>query len=481
MPVSCTANNREDATGRTVRLGAVATLLLFAGLLLRIYFLRQHGFLAGDSYLYQDIALNWLHEHVYGLSTDGAPRPTLIRLPGYPAILAACDWLFGRWQQADEGTLPSFRAVLYLQVAADLLTCLLAAAIVRRMLGARAALLTLALGCLCPFTANYTAVPLTETFTLTFLSLAFFAVQRWLCQPSAKWLAVLAAALACGVLLRPDQGLLLVAILPLLAMPQQESLAGRLRAPVLCVVLAALPFVPWTLRNYRTFHVFQPLSSRLAIDPGESAPQGFQAWYRTWAVDFSSTEDAYWKYPEETVELGDLPARAFASAAQRDQVAALLQQTATLHRLNGDVEQRFAALARERTAARPVRTRLLLPLARLTNMLLHPRVEMLPVAERWWQYRQHPRQTLFAWGYGMWGFAYMAMGAVGVYRLLRLRGLPRHSHALLASMLAFIGLRCLLLLTLDNAEQRYTLEFFPLLFVFAGGLWAARERAHDRG
>ena len=39
-------------------------------------------------------------------------------------------------------------------------------------------------------------------------------------------------------------------------------------------------------------------------------------------------------------------------------------------------------------------------------------------------------------------------------------------------MLAYIALRCLLLLTLDNPEQRYTLEFFPMLCIFASGLIA---------
>jgi hypothetical protein len=34
-------------------------------------------------------------------------------------------------------------------------------------------------------------------------------------------------------------------------------------------------------------------------------------------------------------------------------------------------------------------------------------------------------------------------------------------------------MRCALLLTLDNPEQRYTLEFFPLYFVCAGMLFSA--------
>ncbi len=38
--------------------------------------------------------------------------------------------------------------------------------------------------------------------------------------------------------------------------------------------------------------------------------------------------------------------------------------------------------------------------------------------------------------------------------------------ALALAMLASILLRCALLLTLDNSDPRYTLEFFPVLFFF---------------
>lgn len=449
-----------------------ATALLLAGLLLRLFFLRRHAFLAGDSYLYQDIAQNWLHEHVYGLSTDAAPRPTLIRLPGYPAILAALAWAFDRFLNADPGSLRSFLPVLWPQVFVDLLTCVIASYLARRLFGRRAAVASLALACLCPFTANYTAVPLTETFTLFFLMLTFVALRSWLDQPRSGTLIWLALAVSCGILLRPDQGLLVLIVLPVLFFRSGvTTMREHLVPTALCAILVALPFLPWTVRNYRTFHVVQPLAPRLANDPGEVPPRGFQAWYRTWAVDFSSTEDAYWKYPEEPVLMADLPERAFDSPAERAEVTALLQQTADTHQLSAAVEQQFALLAQQRTRAHWLRTYLLLPLARLANMLLHPRTEMLPVAERWWQYHLHPRQTIFAWAYGAWSFGYFALGAAGFMRLFRTATWQRTTRTVLLSMLAYIGLRCLLLMTLDNAEQRYTLEFFPLLFVFASALW----------
>jgi hypothetical protein len=38
------------------------------------------------------------------------------------------------------------------------------------------------------------------------------------------------------------------------------------------------------------------------------------------------------------------------------------------------------------------------------------------------------------------------------------------------AMGATIVLRCLLLLTIDNSEPRYTLEFYPVLVVMASGV-----------
>lgn len=327
------------------------------------------------------------------------------------------------------------------------------------------------MACLCPFTANYTAVPLTETFTLFFLALAFSSLQRWLHSRTTLWIVVLAIALASSILLRPDQGLLAAAILPALFLRSSaRPLRARVTPLLLCLALTALPFVPWTVRNYRTFHVFQPLSPKLANDPGEVPPVGFQRWFRTWGIDFSATQDAYWKYPEETVLIEDLPERAFDSPAQRIQTANLLDTAAATHKLNPAVEAGFATLAQHRIATHPFAYYITLPVARLVNMLLHPRTEMLPIAERWWQYRAHPKQTIFAWIYATLNLACFAAAIAG-WRKTR-----RASGVLALSMLAYIVLRCALLLTIDNPEQRYTLEFFPVLIVFASSLFSRSER-----
>jgi hypothetical protein len=44
-------------------------------------------------------------------------------------------------------------------------------------------------------------------------------------------------------------------------------------------------------------------------------------------------------------------------------------------------------------------------------------------------------------------------------------------------MMGFVLLRCAVLLTLDNSEPRYTLEFFPVFFVWAALVAARRDEA----
>src|SRR5271154_113159 len=136
--------------------------------------------------------------------------------------------------------------------------------------------------------------------------------------------------MAYSVLLRPEQGLLAASVIPaMLWMSWRRDETRRLRLKaILPVVLAALcvvlPLAPWALRNWRTFHVVQPLAPRYATDPGEFVPLGFQRWYRTWAIDFASTEEVYWNYDSASVEIGDLPVRAFDSGEQYARTEAIL-------------------------------------------------------------------------------------------------------------------------------------------------------------
>ena len=83
--------------------------------------------------------------------------------------------------------------------------------------------------------------------------------------------------------------------------------AGRLQQRFTALVALA-PLAPWTLRNWRTFHVFQPLSSVYQNDPGERPSVGFYRWALTWSDEYASTIDSLCCIGEREIEVGLLPA-----------------------------------------------------------------------------------------------------------------------------------------------------------------------------
>jgi hypothetical protein len=444
----------------------IATALAL-GLALRLMFVVHTPRIAGDTLIYGDIAKNWMQHGVYGFSqTASGPVPTLIRLPGYPMFLALCFAVFG----ADH-----YRAVMVVQCLIDLATCLLVADLARRLFGRRAGMVVLWLAALCPFTANYVAAPLTETLSLLCIAVAFWGMERWRSAGLGwnRWLWVIAAALAYAVLLRPEQGLLAAAVIPAMLWMELRARKDGLSAAVPVLVAAVcvvLPLVPWTVRNWRTFHVFEPLAPRYANDPGEEVPRGFQRWYKSWGIDFASTEDVYWNWDSAPIDIADIPTRAFDTEEQYSRTAALLTKYNPQTTATPELDSGFEALAQERIADDPLRYYVALPVARLMNMLLRPRTEMMEIDLEWWRWK-HPGKTLFAAAYGLLNLVYLALGASGLWRWRR----EGWEAPLAWSMIAFVVLRCGMLLTLDNSEPRYTLEFFPLLQVWAGALFAGRD------
>ena len=129
-------------------------------------------------------------------------RPTLIRLPGYPLFLALCFKLFG---------MEHYHAVMFLQTVIDLASCILIAAFTRRIWNRRAGWWALWLAVLCPFTANYAAVPLTETLEIFWISVALYGLARFLQtteeDPQWRWALLQALAWSYAALLRPDGAL----------------------------------------------------------------------------------------------------------------------------------------------------------------------------------------------------------------------------------------------------------------------------------
>jgi 4-amino-4-deoxy-L-arabinose transferase-like glycosyltransferase len=469
---------RKDA-----RFFAAALLL---GLAIRLAFVLHFPGVVDDSRLYADIAMNWLQHGVYAITNSGQVMPTLSRLPGYPAFLAAIFTIFG-WG--------NFRAVLLIQVVFDLGTCLIVADIARRMFSARAAKAALMLTALCPFLANYAAAALTETLEIFFTVLALdFAVSGLTprrgelgSRPLAPW-AACGLSIGASILLRPDGAILLAAVagyllslLVRLVLRREQhdpgssgssSTAAIVYSGVVLMFCALVPLIPWTLRNFRTFHRFEPLAPRYANDSDEPLMPGFNRWTKTWIADYVSVEEIYWNVPGDPIDLKDLPRRAFDSQLQRQGTAQIFADYNRDHDVTPELDARFAALASARIEAHPIRYYVWLPALRIADMWLRPRTELLPSDPRWWEFNDERRWLAASIVLGMVNLIYVVAAAFG---LLRAWKFPP-----IGLFFCFIVLRSLFLGTLENPEPRYTLECYPVVILLAAALFIGKSHRNHR-
>jgi hypothetical protein len=347
-------------------------LALSGGLGMRLAMMKALPQVNGDTLLYGNMARNLLMHGQFAITDgSGVVHPTLIRLPGYPLLLAACFRLFG---------VGNYNAVSYLQIGLELWGCLLLAAFVRRTAGETAAHWTLWLAALCPFTAAYSVAPLTETPTLFCIALALWALATFHARPGWSPALAFTFAITFAALLRPDGALVGVALAPALVwglwrgvrpvgnegsgnegrveelpagakahveaaavsarlkscpvtkpaqlapeadrpiaargtstglrrtIVDRPTVAGLARMGLVCFLLAVLPFAIWTARNWRVFHVFSRWPRATPPIPASHQP-------RLAALDEDLVpglrfhlRQVYWNVPGSPLDLSKLPA-----------------------------------------------------------------------------------------------------------------------------------------------------------------------------
>jgi 4-amino-4-deoxy-L-arabinose transferase-like glycosyltransferase len=459
-----------------------------AALALRLIFFLDFPAVTDDSRIYADLASNWMQHGVYGQMRGGQTEkqivPTDTRLPGYPAFLAGIFWLLGAG---------NFKAVMLTQILVDLATCLIVADLTRRMVSERAARIAFVLAALCPFLANYASAVLTETLEIFFTALALDCAAAALnrmyvacaearaearAQPGALdqtcrslWAATGASIAAC-ILLRPDGGILLAAIASYLAIlawrhpTSRTNMADTLVAGIIVVVIALAPLAPWTVRNFRTLHHFQPLAPRYANETNELVSRGFNRWVKTWIADYASVEEIYWNVPGDKIDPEKLPSRAI-DDPQRDETLAVIADYNLSQDMTPELDARFGKVAADRIRAHPVRYYVVLPLLRVADMWLRPRTEILPPDVRWWEFHDDTKQSVLAVGFGLLNLIYVAAALLA----LILGQARRPSGIRWAGLLiCFLLLRSAFLGTLENPEPRYTLECYPAIIVLGSSL-----------
>lgn len=452
------------------------------GLALRLFCVLQWPANTPDGQLYTELAHSLLTTGRYLRELHGVLVPSTARLPGYPAFLALVFRLCG------DGNLLAVRLA---QVGVDLATAWAVAwltfLILEEMTGvdqrAKAVRAAFALTAACPFLAMYTAAVLTETTAIFCTVLALGCglmgqrTQHW------RWWVGCGVALAAAIQLRPDSGLPLLLFGARLALDLIRVMKARactqagqrLRNLVVLGAVALAPVALWTVRNAIVLHVFRPLVTTEATEVGEPEYRGFEQWSRTWLASYRGVEDFLANAPGDPLDASTLPAWAFDSARQRQQTLALINEYNRTDQFTPSLDARFAALARERRQAHPLRSLLRLPLARAASLWFSPRLEFMPMDDHWWPprvwWQNDPHDFSFTtlWmglnllviGLGVWG---LAVGRPGEWRFWLLFLLAR------TAMLAFLG----------TCEPRYTLETYPLLLVWGACALAGVRRSAPR-
>ncbi len=470
---------------------------LTAGLCLRLFFVLQIPGSSGDTVLYEQIAANWLRHHSYAMDVGGGVSPVDLRMPGYPAYLAIVYWLTG---ETGEGA--HFGAMLG-QIGVDLAGCVgiaaLAAILVflagRKASAGRVFLTGLWLAAVCPFTANYTAVLLTESFAIywTALALVFMTGLVFLTREQLSvaepwpWLRILdirgwailfGLTVGMGTLFRPEAPLLLIAAwmgcaLQLLPKGKIKCMA---RIAVYSGVACLVPLAPWAVRNAITMHEVQFLAPKNSNLPGELVPYGFMSWEKTWLYRIKDCYLAPWKLNGEAIDVDTLPAKAFDTPEEKDRVARILEKYNEDLNLTKQEDDAFGQLARERTGRHPLRTYVSIPAQRALTLWFTPRIELLPVsgnvfpmAQMW---EDDPVDLKTTAGLFLLNIFYIALAALGARRIWRCSVAVR---PVMATLGLYLLLRTAFLTMLETPEPRYVLVCYPILLAFVASLAAGRK------
>ena len=466
-----------------------------------------------DGRIYSQIARNVLEHRIYSHDTQPPYTPSIIRLPGFPLFLAGVYKVFG---------VGNDKAVRLIQAVLDTATCILIALValqwaIKKERKHRAALLALALAAICPFTSIYVATILTEVSTnLLAVAMVLTATLAFKSQSRRKeliWWAVTGLIAGLAVLFRPDSGLFAAAIGATLIL---SSLIGaqrflRLRRAIISASLFAVAFglvlVPWTIRNQRVFHLFQPLAPAHAEMPGEFVPRGYLLWVRTWLDDSRYVAPVLWALDTKPIRISDFPDRAFDSKEERDRVAALLDkynhpddEDASSEASDEDEDQDsesvqstepwppeeinvemtppldagFAQIGQERVAHSLLRYYIVLPLKRAKTLWFDTHSdyypfngELLPLEDL--DRDTHQQYWLPLFTALMW--IYTLLGLIGGCVLWWSRDRNARRWLLLAALLIFLRLG--FLATLENPEPRYTVELFPFLIAVGSAVVGA--------
>jgi hypothetical protein len=460
---------------------------LAAGLALRLFFIWRFPFYSGDTKFYEELARNWLDHGTYGLYVRGMLTAVDMRVPGYPAFLAAIYFAIAR----------SARAVMVAQALVELATCVLATMIAARLapVSKRAVVATAALwsAALCPFTADYTAVVLSETLATFLTTLALFVFVYFLTEPAlnlpadaavkekpiafAGWFLLLGFIVGLGTLVRPETPLILAAAGVTLCMlwSRRANWPKLILATSWMCMGLLLPLAPWAARNARTFGRVEFLGPRYAQTYGDFIPRGYFAWTGTWMTRFGDAYLMTWKLGKQPINIESVPGAAFDSDTERARVGELLVQYNRDLEMTPLLDHEFGILAAQRTARNPLRTFIFVPAGRIVAMWFTPRVELLPYSGKLWpvgeKWRGNPADFGVTFAFGILNLVYLGLAVAGWW----------HCRGQFAAtfLVLFVVIRTVAMTQLQTVEPRYVIECFPAIVALGALVWATPGRQSD--
>jgi hypothetical protein len=247
------------ASARSVRFAVVG--LTLQGLLLRLVaahdahaLLVSPGQLFGDEPGYDYLAVRLLDGHFFDWPA---------RTPVYPLFLTACYWMFGH----------SFGAVLYAQAAVGASVIPLTFLLARRFTRPGWALLAAGLVAVHPALIGHVTRLYTEALYTPFQLLAVLSFLRALDTPTVARFATGGMLLAVTTLCRPT-----IALFPLIVpflLPRGLSLLRRASLWVCYTGAMIIVIAPWSYHNYRTYHMFLPLSVTSGVVLWHGSPEHY--------------------------------------------------------------------------------------------------------------------------------------------------------------------------------------------------------------
>jgi len=195
---------------------------------------------------YRVMGENVLNGHGFSVKIEDKYVPDIHRPPGYPLFLAAIFALLGK----------SDFPVRTIQILIDSLSVILIFLIAERIFSGFTALVAALIACLYPFSVimSFTLLPATVALFISILAAYFYSKKE------LKRSDYIISGLLLGLAALFRSQLIVVPFFISLGFILGKGIKRGIK-PLMYILISALLIIsPWTIRNWKSFHKFVPLT-----------------------------------------------------------------------------------------------------------------------------------------------------------------------------------------------------------------------------